>query len=113
MRRPHQSRFDLQPGVAPAAREILACAVLGQSLLFDVVTECRTWDRGKDLPKNLLAPDQGQAAKIVAVQIEDVKDLIEQMAAGAVAAVVLPKSMARRVTLLYASRLCGHVIYDQ
>jgi hypothetical protein len=79
-----QVGFDLQPTVAPAAGEILACAVLGdhpfeagflhgikecQTLLFNMVTERQAGDRGKDLPENLLALGQVQAAEIVPVQV--------------------------------------------
>ena len=59
-----------------------------------MITERQARDRGKDLPKDLLAPDQGQAAEIVSVQVEDVKDLIDQMPGRAVAPVVLQRFKA-------------------
>src|SRR5262249_49507986 len=96
-------RFDLLPGVAAAACDILACAVLGhhagfrhrteerQTALFHVITERQARNLGKDLPKDLLSPDQGQTLEIVPVQVKDVKDLINQMADCAMASVVLQR----------------------
>src|SRR5262249_2484873 len=89
--------------------QILACAILGdhafesgflygieerEALLFNVVAECQTGDGGKDLPKDLLAPDQGQATKGVPVQVADVKHFIDQMPGRAAAPVVLQRFKA-------------------
>src|SRR5262249_11480105 len=101
-----QSGFHLQPAVAAAAREVFARTVLGdhafeacflhgieegQALLFNVVTERQARDRGKDLPKNLLAAEQGRAAQVVPVKVENVEDLVDQMAGCAVAPIVLER----------------------
>jgi len=68
---PTPARFGSSPGLT--ARIRLGPGRYCLALLFDVVTECQVRNRGKDLPENLLAPDQGQAAKIMPVQVEEVK----------------------------------------
>src|SRR5262245_51847837 len=76
------------PAFATASKE-------RQATLLNVVTERHAGDRGKDLPKDLLASDQGQTVEIVPVQVNDVKDLVDQVSSCAIAPVVLQRLKAR------------------